>query len=168
MSSSQYCIFRSIILNAYQNREDFAMRRCSVTPLARFAGLFGLVALLLVAGSQQSLAQSASKNVAPDSAKALIGTWEGKYDSDHAGPGGMKITIEKDSVLKATSLYIAIGGDMQSVPVHDFAVTTNDISWIQEAMGMACQATAVVKSGQMKGAVMCGHGQITFTLTKRS
>lgn len=144
------------------------MRCRSITTFVRFASLFGLAGLLLAAGSNTSAAQSASKSATPDSAKALIGTWEGKYDSDHAGPGGMKITIEKDSVLKATSLYIAIGGDMQSIPVHDFAVTTNDISWIQDTMGMPCQATAVVKSGQMKGAVLCGHGQITFTLTKRS
>jgi len=113
-------------------------------------------------------AQSSSKEATPDSAKALIGTWEGTYTSDHAGPGAMKIVIAKDSVLKATALSIAIGGEMQSVPVHDFVVTSTDISWIQETMGMSCQATAIVKSGQMKGAIVCGHGQIAFTMSKRS
>jgi hypothetical protein len=127
-----------------------------------------LFALAFAASARSGAAQSPSKAVVPDSAKALVGTWEGNYESDHAGPGGMKLVIAKDSVFKATALSIAIGGEMQSVPVHDLVVTSNDISWIQEAMGMACQATAVLKAGQMKGAVLCGHGQITFTLNKRS
>ena len=127
-----------------------------------------LVAVLALAGaSRTASAQSAPKETTPDSAKALVGTWEGNYTSDHAGPGGMKLVIAKDSVIKATALSIAFGSEMQSVPVHDFVVTSNDISWIQETMGMSCQATAVVKSGQMKGAVVCGHGQIAFTLSKR-
>jgi hypothetical protein len=124
-------------------------------------------ATLLGVGGRVAAAQAPSKDATPDSAKALIGTWEGNYASDHAGPGGMKLVIAKDSVLKATALSIAIGGEMQSVPVHDFVATTTDISWIQETMGMSCQATAVLKSGQMKGAIVCGHGQINFTLSKR-
>ena len=125
-----------------------------------------LLVVLLIGAGQTSAAQSAPKPV-PDSAKALIGTWEGTYDSDH-GSGAMKIVIAKDSVLKATGLSLAIGGEMQAMPVHDFAVTTDDISWIQETMGMSCQATAILKSGQMKGALVCGHGDFRFTLTKRS
>jgi len=127
--------------------------------------LVGTIALAI--GSRSLRAQSSVKEPTPDSAKALVGTWEGNYTSDHAGPGGMKLVIAKDSVIKATSLSIAMGGEMQSVPVHDFVVTANDISWIQETMGMSCQATAVVKGGQLKGAVVCGHGQIAFTLSKR-
>jgi len=136
--------------------------RFSASRLALAATIF----LLAIEGRSAS-AQSAPKEPTPDSAKALIGTWEGSYTSDHADPGGMKLIIAKDSVIKATSLSIAIDGGMQSMPVHDFVVTTNDISWIQETMGMSCQATAVVKAGQMKGAVVCGHGQIAFTLKKR-
>lgn len=124
------------------------------------------IAVLLIGAGRTSAAQSSIKPV-PDSAKALIGTWEGTYDSDH-GSGAMKIVIAKDSTLKATSLFLAIGGEMQSMPVHDFAVTTDDISWVQETMGMSCQATAILKSGQMKGAVVCGHGDVRFTLNKRS
>ena len=136
--------------------------RLSFRQLTRCATL-----IALAIASRDAAAQSTAKEAAPDSAKALIGTWEGNYTSDHAGPGGMKLVIARDSALKATALSIAIGGELQSVPVHDFAVTANDISWIQETMGMSCQATAVVKAGQMKGAVVCGHGQIAFTLSKR-
>jgi hypothetical protein len=131
----------------------------------RFVHCVTVVALVIA--SHTASAQATAKEATPDSAKALIGTWEGTYTSDHAGPGGMKLVIATDSVIKAVALSIAMGGEMQSVPVHDFAVTSNDISWIQETMGMSCQATAVVKSGQMKGAVVCGHGQIGFTLSKR-
>ena len=133
------------------------------TPRARLLA----TAIAVAIGSRHLHAQSAAKEAMPDSAKALIGTWEGKYTSDHADPGGMKLVIAKDSVIKATSLSIAMGGEMQSVAVHDFSVTTNDISWVQETMGMSCQATAVVKAGQMKGAIVCGHGQISFSLSKR-
>jgi hypothetical protein len=133
-----------------------------------FAALIGFATFMTTAASHAAGAQVAAKESAPDSAKALIGTWEGSYSSDHAGPGGMKLVIAKDSIFKATSLSLAIGGEMQSVLVHDLIVTSSDISWIQETMGMSCQATAIVKSGQMKGAVVCGHGQITFTLSKRS
>lgn len=125
-----------------------------------------LSAVLLSLGGRISAAQAA--RAVPDSAKALIGTWEGTYTSDHTDPGAMQIVIAKDSVYKATSLSIAMGGQLQAVPVHDFAVTENDVSWILEAMGMSCQATAVLKAGQMKGAILCGHGQISFTMSKRS
>jgi hypothetical protein len=134
--------------------------------VSRFLQVVTVIALAVT--SSVAAAQSTAKAATPDSAKVLIGTWEGTYTSDHADPGGMKLVIAKDSVLKATALSIAIGGEMQSLPVHDFVVTANDISWIQETMGMSCQATAVLKSGQMKGAVVCGHGQISFTLSKRS
>ena len=133
------------------------------TPRARLLA----TAIALTIGSRRLHAQSAAKEAMPDSAKALIGTWEGQYTSDHADPGAMKLVIAKDSVVKVTALSIAMGGEMQSVTVHDFSVTTNDISWIQDMMGMSCQATAVLKAGQMRGAVVCGHGQIAFTLSKR-
>jgi hypothetical protein len=126
-----------------------------------------LVVSVVAFPTSHALAQSA-KAVTPDSAQALIGTWEGKYESDHAPSGAMKLVIANDSVLKASSLSIEMGGAMQSVPVHDLTVTSTDISFIEEAMGMPCQATAVLKSGQMKGAMICGHGQISFTLSKRS
>ena len=133
--------------------------------LSTFVQLSSVIVIALA--SRTASGQSATKETTPDSAKALIGTWEGAYTSDHAPPGGMKLVIAKDSVIKATALSIALGAEMQAVPVHDFVVTSTDISWIQETMGMSCQATAVVKSGQMKGAVVCGHGQIAFTLSKR-
>ena len=134
--------------------------------ILRFLPLVAVGALAI--SSHTASAQTTAKTSAPDSAKALIGSWEGTYTSDHADPGGMTLVIAKDSVLKVSALSIAMGGAMQSVPVRDFVVTANDISWIQETMGMTCQATAVLKSGQMKGAVVCGHGQIAFTLSKRS
>ena len=123
--------------------------------------------IALALGSRHLNAQSVAKEAMPDSAKALIGTWEGQYTSDHTDPGAMKLVIGKDSTIKVTALSIAMGGEMHSVTVHDFSVTSSDISWIQDMMGMSCQATAVLKAGQMKGAVVCGHGQTAFTLSKR-
>jgi hypothetical protein len=144
------------------------MRRQMMFELIRRATMFGIAAFAFTVAGRPMGAQSPSRLAAPDSAKVLVGTWEGTYTSDHTDPGAMKLVIAKDSVLRATALSLAMGGEMQAVPVHDFVVTSTDISWMLEMMGMSCQATAVLKSGQMKGAIVCGHGQVMFTLSKHS
>jgi hypothetical protein len=130
------------------------------------SGMFGMTLLLTVAISSPSLAQGAKVNTPPDSAKALIGSWEGSYVSDHAPTGAMKLVIGKDTVLKVTSLAMAMGNDMPVISTRNFAVTPTDISWTQDMMGMSCEATAILKNGQMKGTIVCGHASVTFTLNK--
>ena len=145
------------------------MYRTNLFPFARIvAAMFVNTFALTASVSNPLAAQSAAaiKAATPDSSKALIGAWEGSYTSDHAGSGAMKLVVAKDSALTVTSLALAMQGEMQTVPVRNFAVTTTDISWIQDMMGMACEATAVLKNGQMKGAIVCGHGSVTFTLSK--
>jgi hypothetical protein len=130
------------------------------------SGMFGMTLLLTVAISSPSLAQGPRVNAPPDSAKALIGSWEGSYVSDHAPTGAMKLVIGKDTVLKVTSLAMAMGNDMPVISTRNFAVTPTDISWTQDMMGMSCEATAILKNGQMKGTIVCGHASVTFTLNK--
>ncbi len=36
----------------------------------------------------------------------------------------------------------------------------------QDMMGMSCEATAILKNGQMKGTIVCAHASVTFTLNK--
>ena len=31
---------------------------------------------------------------------------------------------------------------------------------------MSCEATAILKNGQMKGTIVCAHASVTFTLNK--
>jgi hypothetical protein len=130
------------------------------------SGILGMAFLLAVAVSTPSKAQSAKLNSTPDSAKALVGSWEGSYVSDHAPTGAMKLVIGKDSVLKVSSLAMTMGNDMPVIPTRNFTVSSTDISWTQDMMGMTCEATAILKKGQMKGTIVCGHGSVTFTLNK--
>src|SRR3954453_8827262 len=139
-------------------------------PLLSRVPMRALVAVVIVSlfGSRSLTAQENSpvRATMPDSAKALVGTWEGSYTSDHAPPGAMKLVFTRDSVIKLSSMTLAMGGEMQNMPVRNFAVTSTDISWVHELMGMVCQATAVLKNAQMKGALVCDHGSVTFTLGK--
>jgi hypothetical protein len=129
------------------------------------SGMFGMALLLTIAVSRPATAQAA-KAATPDSAKALIGSWEGSYTSDHAPTGAMKLVIGKDTVLKVSSLAMTMGNDMPVIATRNFAVSPTDISWTQDMMGMSCEATAILKNGQMKGTIVCAHASVTFTLNK--
>jgi hypothetical protein len=130
------------------------------------SGMFGTALLLTMAVSTPSSAQGPKASATPDSAKALVGSWEGSYLSDHAPTGAMKLVISKDSVLKVSSLAMTMGNDMPVIPTRNFTVSPTDISWTQDMMGMACEATAILKNGQMKGTIVCAHASVTFTLSK--
>jgi hypothetical protein len=142
--------------------QQFSFRRF----LSVAVGMLSVGLVLTIAVSTPSFAQGPKVNAAPDSAKALIGSWEGSYVSDHAPSGAMKLVIGKDSVLKVSSLAMAMGNDMPVISTRNFAVSPTDISWTQDMMGMTCEATAILKNGQMKGTIVCGHGSVTFTLNK--
>lgn len=140
-----------------------------ITPrrfLSIASGMFGMTLLLTVAVSTPALAQATKANATPDSAKALIGSWEGSYSSDHAPTGAMKLVIGNDTILKVSSLAMAMGNDMPVIVTRNFVVSPTDISWTQDMMGMSCEATAILKNGQMKGTIVCAHASVTFTLNK--
>ena len=78
----------------------------------------------------------------------------------------MKLVIGKDTVLKVSSLAMTMGNDMPVIPTRNFVVSPTDISWTQDMMGMSCEATAILKNGQMRGTIVCAHASVTFTLNK--
>ncbi len=121
----------------------------------------------LGAGSAFAQTASTAKATMPDSAKTLVGTWEGSYTSDHAPTGAMKAVFVQDSVIKLSSFALTMDNTMQTLEVRNFSFTSDEISWTEDLMGMSCQTTAVLKNGQLKGAIVCGHGSVAFTLTKR-
>jgi hypothetical protein len=133
------------------------------------AGMFGIALGFTMLLSTPSSAQpsATASGSAPDSSKALVGTWEGSYVSDHAPTGAMKLVIAKDSVLKVSSFAMTMGNDMTTIPVRNFTVSPTDISWTQDMMGMTCESTAILRNGQMKGTIVCGHGSVTFTLNRK-
>jgi len=130
--------------------------------------LIATLALSMTA-SGAAFAQTTSNTKAPmpDSAKVLVGTWEGSYTSDHAPAGAMKAVFVQDSVVKLSSFALAMENTMQTLEVRNFSFTSDEISWTEDLMGMSCQTTAVLKNGQLKGAIVCGHGSVAFTLSKR-
>ena len=137
--------------------------------LARIAPSTLRLSLLCVfAINTSASAQSAPKaSTTPDSATALVGTWEGSYTSDHAPAGAMKLVIGKDSALKISSFAVSMNNEMTEIATRGFAVASTDISWTQDLMGMPCGTTAILKDGQMRGTMVCGHGSVTFALTKK-
>ena len=113
----------------------------------------------------QGKAKESATSIA-DTEKALVGTWEGKYTSDHAPTGGMQLVIKRDSTLKISSLAMTMGQETPTIPTHGLVVSDTDISWKQDMMGMTCDATAVLSEGQLKGAIICAHASVNFSLSK--
>jgi hypothetical protein len=138
---------------------------------SRFPHLFAtaLITMLSLSAADGAFAQTASnaKATMPDSAKVLVGTWEGSYTSDHAPVGAMKAVFVQDSVIRLSSFALTMENTMQTLEVRNFSFTTDEISWTEDLMGMSCQTTAVLKNGQLRGAIVCGHGSVAFTLSKR-
>ena len=134
-----------------------------------FAAAFITTLALSMSTADSAFAQTMSNTKAtmPDSAKVLVGTWEGSYTSDHAPAGAMKAVFVQDSVVRLSSFALTMENTMQTLEVRNFSFTADAISWTEDLMGMSCQTTAVLKKGQLKGAIVCGHGSVAFTLSKR-
>ena len=140
---------------------------CSL-PRSFSSSLIAALALsMLAASSTYAQPTPSTKSVTPDSARAIVGTWEGSYTSDHAPSGTMKAVFVQDSAIKLTSFALAMDNTMQTLEVRNFSFTSDEISWTEDLMGMTCQTTAVLKGGLLKGAIVCGHGSVSFTLSKR-
>lgn len=115
-----------------------------------------------------ALAQHPNAKAAPDSiTTALIGAWEGQYQTDH-GSGGFKMIIGKDSVWTA-SLDMASPDGSGSIPTQmsNFKVSGSNVTWTQELMGMSCKAVAVLAAATLRGETTCDHGSVGFVLRKK-
>lgn len=137
-----------------------------IVRVALVVAVFAVAAAPSAAQAQrvQQQGQNAAKT---DS--ALVGTWEGTYSSDHAPSGAMKVVIERgsDAKLKVSAVSMMMGQNMTAIPARNTEVSATDISWTQDMMGMSCEATAILKSSDMKGSIVCGHGAVTFVLVRR-
>jgi hypothetical protein len=124
---------------------------------------------LTLVGTSSALAQSKSpKAPATDSiATALVGTWEGKYQSDH-GAGAFTMVLGHDSAWTA-SMEMAMPDGSGTIPtkVSGFKVSGSNVTWTQELMGMACQSAAVLAAGTLRGETSCGQGSIGYVLRKK-
>ena len=128
-----------------------------------------VVLSLTLVSTTSALAQpKAPKAPATDSiTTALVGTWEGTYQSDH-GSGAFTMKLGHDSVWTA-SMEMSMPDGSGTIPtkVNNFAVSGSNVTWTQELMGMACKSTAVLAAGTLRGETSCGQGSIGYLLKKK-
>lgn len=95
---------------------------------------------------------------------ATIGTWEGTFNSDAVGSGGMKLVITKDGAWKAV---ITLSRDeTMTVDAAAFSVKGNELTWTIGLHGSPCTSTATREGHVIKGETSCGQPAFTFELKK--
>ena len=94
----------------------------------------------------------------------LPGTWEGTFNSEAVGTGGMKLVITKDGAWKGV---ITISRDeSMTAEAQAFTVKGNEISWTLDLHGGLCTTTATREGNVIKGETSCGRPMFTFELKK--
>jgi hypothetical protein len=96
----------------------------------------------------------------------MLGVWEGKYTSNHAPEGTLRITIAHDSVVSATMEF----GTSLTVPPSAFRTITHEgdrVTWKQDLHGTACDGTGTVRERTFKGEIRCGPAVINFEVRKK-
>ena len=95
---------------------------------------------------------------------AVIGTWEGTFNSEAVGSGGMKLVITKDGAWKAV---ITLSRDeSMTADAAAFTVKGNELSWNLDLHGSVCTSTAAREGTVIKGETSCGQPAFTFELKK--
>lgn len=115
---------------------------------------------LLSASALPAAAQAQAPRPTPTPAsveKVLIGTWEGPYQSEQAPPGLLRLVISKDTRWKA-SLGVITDQDVPAGEVQELKVDGENVSWVQEIMGMTCRTSAALDAGSLKGDTSCEQG----------
>jgi hypothetical protein len=118
-----------------------------------------LALITLALAATPALAQQHDGNDA-----ALIGTWEGTFNSEAVGTGGMKLVISKDGAWKA---IITISRDeTMTAEAAGFTVKGNELSWTLGLHGASCMSTATREANVIKGETSCDRPVFTFELKK--
>jgi hypothetical protein len=102
---------------------------------------------------------------ATPSAHDMHGVWEGKYTSNHAPAGTLRITVAQDSIVKVTMEF----GESLQVPPSAFKSINhegNRVTWTQDLLGTACDGKGTVDGGTIKGEITCGPALINFEVKK--
>ena len=94
----------------------------------------------------------------------LHGTWEGTFNSDAIGTGGMKLVITKNEAWKAV---ITLSRDeSMTAEATQFTVQGDELSWSLGLHDQPCKSVATRTGNVIKGETTCGHGAFTFELRK--
>jgi hypothetical protein len=114
-----------------------------------------------------TMASNANAHASADTtATRFVGVWEGSYQSNHAPPGAMTLTIARDSSWKV-QLELLQGTNVIPTQLRNFKAVGNDVEWTLEVMGMSCPSGATLEAGLLKGQLECGQAVLTFSLKKR-
>ena len=94
----------------------------------------------------------------------LPGTWEGTFNSEAVGTGGMKLVITKDGAWKGV---ITISRDeSMTAEAAAFTVNGNELTWSLALHGGVCTTEATREGNVIKGETSCGRPMFTFELKK--
>ena len=94
----------------------------------------------------------------------LPGTWEGTFNSEAVGTGGMKLVITKNGEWKGV---ITISRDeSMTAEASAFTVKGNELTWSLDLHGGACTSTATREGNVIKGETSCGRPMFTFELKR--
>lgn len=121
-------------------------------------------AALALGNPARAVAQSAHPATRADTSSHLVGTWDGLFNSEAMGQGGMRLVIAKRAEWKAT--VTVTRDESMSAEAIGFKVQGKELSWTLDLHGMACDSTAVVEESVLKGETSCG-GQVAFTFELR-
>lgn len=128
---------------------------------------FGFSLLAVTPGLAQNSAPKAE-----DITPKILGTWEGPYQSEMAPPGGIKLVIGKEAGAWKVTLGVVADQPIDAAEVREFKVDGNELSWVQDIMGMECKTLARLDTGTLKGGTECSQGgavaiTATFVLLKQ-
>jgi hypothetical protein len=112
-------------------------------------------AALLAVAFGGPLSAQAKKPTADE--QKFIGVWEGPYQSDQAPPGGLRLTIARDSVWKV-AMEVISDQVLPAGDITEFKREGNTISWMQEIAGLICKAQATFTDGTLRGESNCDGG----------
>ena len=94
----------------------------------------------------------------------LPGTWEGTFNSEAVGTGGMKLVITKDGEWKGV---ITISRDeSMTAEAAGFTVNGKELTWSLALHGGICTTEATREGNVIKGETSCGRPMFTFELKK--
>lgn len=146
-----------------------------------------LILLLLVAGAAPAVGQAHPPHapghahrpghIPMDSAThaalhaLLHGSWTGTLTSTGGISSGMEMSVAQDTLQKAM-VTMHTGQPLRAGATSDFVVERDKVRWTQELSDMKCEATALLKAATphepptMNGKLLCGDGELRFTLHK--
>src|SRR5262249_47883574 len=102
-----------------------------------------VIAIVLLGASATASQAQAARTPVDSLTSRFVGTWDGKFVTDHGPAGAMQVTVSRDTMWKM-AVEMVHGDQAMPSRASDVKVAGKTISWTQEVMGMSCAASAKV------------------------